>query len=234
MTAVRKTPSEEVSVQPVNPTEVPGYDSTGFRPETARPSPPVGKHMFPSGFGRYVGFPFQRNLPHDTRVYSAYPIYCVSDSRLLSLLRFEMPFHVSAHSYLSGDLITMGWFGKNLTNEPNDAQIREYFYEIARLEFSPNSPSRLRSCFFFDTRVDAQMFQNNFRGGHGTIYQVKLSNPNAAVHRHCVSAHHIPAYNSAKILDAHASIGYACNFWMNPAIYSNNTESFAESDLIVL
>lgn len=40
-----ENPEGEVSVQPINPTGVPGYDPRGLRPKTARFSAPVGKHV---------------------------------------------------------------------------------------------------------------------------------------------------------------------------------------------
>ena len=144
-----------------------------------------------------------------------------------------MPFHVSPIPRTKGDIIKCGWFGQNLCLNPPDIQVREYFYEIARLEFSPTSPSRLRSCYFFANQADAQQFLAT-RHGIGTIYEVDIVNQAAPVHRHCVGAHNnIPVYDAGG-LNAKLSTVESYRFWLHPTIYSSNTECFAESDLIVL
>ncbi|MFA7428585.1 MAG: hypothetical protein WCZ23_00345 [Rhodospirillaceae bacterium] len=144
-----------------------------------------------------------------------------------------MPFHVSLHIYSPGDIIQRGWFGRNICNEPVEVQIREYFYEIARLQVSPRSPCRFRSCFFFDALADAQAFRQCFRQGTGTIYQVDLIDPNAPTHRHCVTAAGVPHLVGGQI-HAQGSLNAAQDFWLAPAIYQTNTEAFAETDLLVL
>lgn len=141
-----------------------------------------------------------------------------------------MPFHVSVQPYKSGDIITRGWFGKNLHMEPQDVQIREHLYEAARIIVAPTMPSRLRSCFFFDDFNDADRFKNNFRNGAGIIYEVDLNNSSAQIHKHVVSATGVPAIVNGKI-DIQRSFVTSVDFWLSPAIYMTNTESFAEVDL---
>jgi hypothetical protein len=136
-------------------------------------------------------------------------------------------FHVKPPGLCSGSSIPRGGYGAYLLAQGMTAindPLGEHLRETVRAAHYQGKPNRLRSSFVFEQEGDAKLFLASFRPGC-VIYQVRFVTPPSVVHRVCYTAW----WNQHPYL-----IKQAHEFWKFPPIYSQNTELFAEVDLVVL
>lgn len=116
-------------------------------------------------------------------------------------------YHYSAVQLQPGSVIDPGNYGRILRLYPHDGNpgngwklAVELAFEAVRHEVNQTLPSRLDSCFYFDGLEHAQAGLQLLGFNMNLLYEVKLVNPEAPVHRA-----EIALINAAYRSEAHRS-----------------------------
>lgn len=142
-------------------------------------------------------------------------------------------FHVCTRDYPVGAHKPAGTYGAAIrvasSQETVADPLGEHLRERIRLESYPHKPSRFASTFVCETLDDALEYRQNW-GRKGAIYRVRFLDPNAPVHKVCLSAFRMPTTPHEPPADVSAH-----EFWRNPPVYaSGGSEVFAQSGIEIL